>query len=152
MITEAKARAIVQEYSGEEPVRVESAPDPKVPNCAAVRARFAAGRVLDLVVHQHSEGYDIEEVQIQILATEGHMSATQRRGRGSILRRGRERWLIRVTLGSGPGGEQVRLNKIVRGSKTEAEEVLTKRWNWPLSRCSPRTIQVLCRTSRLRLS
>jgi hypothetical protein len=49
-----------------------------------------------------------------------------RRGRGSIRRRGRDCWLIRVTLGNGPNGQQVRVNKTVRGSKTEAEEALTK--------------------------
>ena len=50
----------------------------------------------------------------------------QRRGRGSIHRRGRERWLVRVTLGVDPSGKQVRMNKAVRGSKTDAEAVLTK--------------------------
>src|SRR5688500_6967523 len=49
-----------------------------------------------------------------------------RRSRGSIGRRGRDCWLIRVTLGSGPNAQQVRMSKTVRGSKTEAEEALTK--------------------------
>jgi integrase len=51
--------------------------------------------------------------------------ARQRRGRGSILQRDRDVWLVRVTLGSETGGKQVRLNKVVRGSKGDAERVLT---------------------------
>lgn len=50
----------------------------------------------------------------------------QRRGRGSIHRRGCDRWLVRVTLGVDPNGKQVRMNKAVRGTKTDAEAVLTK--------------------------
>lgn len=65
MITEATARTIVQEYSGEEPVKVERLPDPKVPDCTAVRAIFAAGRMLDLVVYHRPTGYDLEEVQFK---------------------------------------------------------------------------------------
>src|SRR3954470_13887768 len=54
------------------------------------------------------------------------MSARQRQGRrrGSITSRGNNTWLVRVTLGS-DNGKQLRLNKVVRGPKREADKLLT---------------------------
>lgn len=65
MITRAKATAIVQEYTGKAPLNVEWVPDPKVPDCTAVRATFARGRALDLLVYNRATGCDVEEVQFK---------------------------------------------------------------------------------------
>lgn len=53
--------------------------------------------------------------------------ATHRQGRrrGSITYRGNDTWLVRVTLGVDGAGQQVRLNKVVRGPKREADKLLT---------------------------
>lgn len=65
MITEPQARAIVEEYTGKAPVNVERIPDPKVPDCTAVRATFAGDGSLDLIVHHRTTGYDVQEVQFK---------------------------------------------------------------------------------------
>jgi hypothetical protein len=62
-LTEAKVKAIVHQYTGEEPLTVQWVPDPKAPSCTAVRATFAKERVLDLVVYHHTAGNDVEEVE-----------------------------------------------------------------------------------------
>jgi hypothetical protein len=64
-LTEAKVKAIVTEYTGDEPVTVRWVPDPNAPSCTAVRATFAKGRVLDLVVYHHTAGNDVEEVEFK---------------------------------------------------------------------------------------
>lgn len=58
-------KAIVHEYTGDEPVSVQWVPDPKVPYCTAVRATFAKNRLLDLIVYHHTAGNDVEEVEFQ---------------------------------------------------------------------------------------
>ena len=65
MITEAKARALVEEYTGKVPATVECVPDPRVPGCTALRATFAGDGSLDLILHQRTTGYDVEEVQFK---------------------------------------------------------------------------------------
>jgi integrase len=49
----------------------------------------------------------------------------QRRGRGSITKRGKDTWLVRATLGTDTDGKQIRVNKVVRGGKGDAEKYLT---------------------------
>jgi hypothetical protein len=65
MITRAKAMAIVQEYTGRAPLKVEAVPDPKVPDCTALRATFAGDGSVDLILHQRTAGYDVEEVEFK---------------------------------------------------------------------------------------
>ena len=62
-LTARDVAAIVHEYTGEAPLEVAWAADPKVPDCTAIRATFARKRVLDLIVYRRAEGNDIEEVE-----------------------------------------------------------------------------------------
>src|SRR4051794_16246978 len=62
-LTDAKVRAIVQEYTGDDPESVRWVPDPKAGYCTAVRATFAKGRTLDLIVYHHTAGHDVDEVE-----------------------------------------------------------------------------------------
>jgi integrase len=57
--------------------------------------------------------------------------AAQRQGRrrGSVTYRGIDTWLVRVTLGVDGAGQQLRLNKTVRGPKREADKLLTELLN-----------------------
>ena len=47
------------------------------------------------------------------------------RRRGTITQRGPDQWLVRVTLGY-EAGKQVRINRVVRGAKQDADRMLTK--------------------------
>ena len=51
------------------------------------------------------------------------------RHRGSVTYRGNDTWLVRVTLGSDGPGHQLRLNRTVKGTKREADRVLTELLN-----------------------
>lgn len=55
------------------------------------------------------------------------MSTTQRQGRrrGSITYRGDGAWYVRVSLGTDGQGKQVRLGKVVRGTKRDADRCMT---------------------------
>lgn len=55
------------------------------------------------------------------------MSEREGRGRrrGSVVHRGAGKWLLRVTVGTDENRRQVRKNKVVRGTKVEAERQLT---------------------------
>ena len=48
------------------------------------------------------------------------------RRRGSISPRGKDRWLIRISAGTDGCGRQVRLGKVVRGTKADADRRLTE--------------------------
>lgn len=52
-------------------------------------------------------------------------SKRKTRRRGTITQRSPDRWLVRVTLGY-EAGKQVRVNRVVRGNKQDADRVLTK--------------------------
>src|SRR5688500_569241 len=55
------------------------------------------------------------------------MSTAQRQGRrrGSITYRGYGAWYVRVSLGTDGQGKQVRLGKVVRGTKRDADRCMT---------------------------
>lgn len=49
------------------------------------------------------------------------------RGRGTIVEKGPGRWLVRVSLGTDPAtGKRLRINRMVHGTKREAQQVLTE--------------------------
>jgi integrase len=50
----------------------------------------------------------------------------RRSSRGSIVKKGSGRWLVRVDYGETPGGKRVRRGVIVRGTKDHAERRLSK--------------------------
>src|SRR5688572_20869783 len=47
------------------------------------------------------------------------------RPRGTIVRRGDRKWLVRVSLGVDLNGRRVRVNKTVFGTKADAQRALT---------------------------
>jgi hypothetical protein len=49
----------------------------------------------------------------------------RRQQRGSIQQRGPDRWLVRISLGVDEKGQQVRINKTIRGTKGDASKALT---------------------------
>lgn len=47
------------------------------------------------------------------------------RRRGTITQRGSDQWLVRVTLGY-EAGKQIRVNRVIRGTKQDADKALTR--------------------------
>lgn len=52
-------------------------------------------------------------------------SKRKSRRRGTITQRGADRWLVRVTLGY-EAGKQIRVNRVIHGTKHDADRLLTK--------------------------
>ena len=53
----------------------------------------------------------------------------QLRGRGQILEKGKEKWLVRIFRGRDTNGKKQYSSKVVKGKKSDAQKYLTKKLN-----------------------